>query len=163
MRRFNRFYTERIGVLEDRKLYAPFSLAETRVLYELAHRERVTASDLTRDLGLDPGYLSRMLRRFQKKGLIRRRPAPEDARQNLLSLTRAGARAFAPLEEASCRVLRPLLEQLAPAERARVVAAMDVIEALLGGRRRLSGRGAFRRGLNPAGGAPPRPGGEIED
>lgn len=133
MRRFNRFYTEKIGLLEDRKLYAPFSLTETRVLYELAHRQRVTASDLTRDLGLDPGYLSRMLRRFQKQGLVTRRPAPEDARQNLLTLTRAGERAFAPLEEASCRVLQPLLERLKPAARARIVAAMDEIEALLGG------------------------------
>jgi DNA-binding MarR family transcriptional regulator/N-acetylglutamate synthase-like GNAT family acetyltransferase len=132
MRAFNRFYTHRIGVLEDGRLYAPFSLAETRVLYELAHRDRVTASDLVRDLGLDPGYLSRMLRSFEKKGLVRRRPAPEDARQSLLGLTAAGARAFAPTEAASRRVLRPLLARLDAPARGRVMAAMDTLEALLG-------------------------------
>lgn len=131
MRRFNRFYTHKIGVLEDGKLYAPFSLAETRVLYELAHRDRVTASDLVRDLGLDAGYLSRMLRAFEKKGLVSRRPAPEDARQSLLLLTAAGRRTFAPLEEESRRVLHPLLARLDEAGRAELLGAMDSITRLL--------------------------------
>src|SRR5690606_35433845 len=124
MRRFNRFYTQKIGVLEDGRLYAPFSLAETRVLYELAHRDRVTASDLVRDLGLDAGYLSRMLRSFSKQGLITKQPAPEDARQSLLRLTAAGRKTFAPLEEASQQVLAPLLQRLKPAERAQLAGAM---------------------------------------
>lgn len=132
MRRFNRFYTQKIGVLEDGKLYAPYSLAETRVLYELAHRKRVTASDLVRDLGLDAGYLSRMLRSFSRQGLIAKKPAPEDARQNLLTLTAAGRRTFAPLETASQRVLMPLLEKLTEAERAQLTGAMKTIERLLG-------------------------------
>lgn len=132
MRRFNRFYTKTIGVLEDGKLYAPFSLAETRVLYELAHRDRVTASDLTRDLGLDAGYLSRMLRGFVKKGLVTKTAAEGDARQSLLRLTAMGRKTFAPLEEASRRVLQPLLEKLNEADRVRVMAAMDTIESLLG-------------------------------
>ena len=133
MRRFNRFYTQKIGVLEDGRLYAPFSLAETRVLYELAHRDRVTASDLVRDLGLDAGYLSRMLRNFAKRGLVARKPAPEDARQSLLTLTAAGRKTFAPLETASQRVLAPLLQRLNPNERAQLAGAMAIIERLLGG------------------------------
>ena len=132
MRRFNRFYTHKIGVLEDGKLYAPFSLAETRVLYELAHRDRVTASDLVRDLGLDAGYLSRMLGRFTKQGMVTRQPAKDDARQNLLQITPKGRRTMAPLEAASNRVLEPLLARLSPAERTRLGAAMDEIESLLG-------------------------------
>lgn len=132
MRSFNRFYTQKIGVLEDGRLYAPFSLAETRVLYELAHRDRVTASDLVRDLGLDAGYLSRMLRSFAKRGLVARKAAKEDARQSLLSLTAAGHRTFAPLETASQRVLAPLLQRLTPAERTQLTGAMATIRRLLG-------------------------------
>lgn len=133
MRQFNRFYTHKIGVLEDGKLYAPFSLAETRVLYELAHRDRVTASDLVRDLSLDAGYLSRMLARFAKQGLVTRRPTKEDARQSLLQLTAKGRRTMAPLEVASSRVLEPLLARLSPVERAQLTNAMTTIESLLGG------------------------------
>lgn len=131
MRRFNRFYTQKIGLLEGGKLYDPFSLTETRLLYEIAHRERVTASDLVRDLGIDAGYLSRLLRGFEKQGLVARKAAKEDARQSLLSLTAAGRRAFAPQEDVSRRVLSPLVERLAPAERTRLVDAMDTITQLL--------------------------------
>ena len=133
MRRFNRFYTQKIGILDDSRTYAPFSLAETRVLYELAHRDRVTASDLVRDLGLDAGYLSRILRSFARQGLIAKAPAPEDARQSLLTLTAAGRKTFAPLETASQRVLAPLLQRLKPDERAQLAGAMATIERLLGG------------------------------
>lgn len=131
MRAFNRFYTHKIGLLEGSKLYDPFSLAETRVLYEIAHRPRVTASDLVRDIGIDAGYLSRMLRGFERQGLIARRAAKEDARQSVLSLTAAGRKAFAPQEDVSRRLLSPLLERLAPPDRARLVTAMDTITQLL--------------------------------
>ncbi len=131
MRRFNRFYTHKIGLLEGSRLYDPFSLAETRVLYEIAYRLRVTASDLVRDIGIDAGYLSRMLRGFEKQGLIMRKAAKEDARQSVLSLTAAGRKAFAPQEDVSRRVLSPLLERLAPPDRARLVGAMDTITQLL--------------------------------
>lgn len=131
MRRFNRFYTQKIGLLEGGKLYDPFSLTETRVLYEIAHRDRVTASDLVRELGIDAGYLSRLLRGFAKQGLVTRKAAKEDARQSLLSLTAAGRRAFAPQEDVSRRVLSPLIERLAPEDRARLVAAMETITRLL--------------------------------
>jgi DNA-binding MarR family transcriptional regulator/GNAT superfamily N-acetyltransferase len=132
MRRFNRFYTHKIGLLEGSRLYDPFSLTETRVLYEIAHRDRVTASDLVRDLGLDAGYLSRMLRGFEKQGLVARKSAREDARQSLLTLTAAGRKAFAPQEEVSRRVLRPLLQKLPPDERGQLIGAMETIARLLG-------------------------------
>ncbi len=131
MRRFNRFYTQKIGLLEGSKLYEPFSLAETRVLYELSYRDRVTASDLVRDLGMDAGYLSRMLRGFEKQGLITRKAAKEDARQSVLGLTAKGRKAFAPQEDVSRRLLSPLLEQLAPEDRTRLVGAMDTLTELL--------------------------------
>lgn len=131
MRRFNRFYTQKIGLLEGSKLYDPFSLAETRVLYELAHRDRVTASDIVRDLGMDAGYLSRMLRSFEKQGFVSRKPAPGDARQSLLQLTAIGRRAFDPQQEVSRRVLRPLIERLSADDRAALTAAMETITRLL--------------------------------
>ena len=131
MRAFNRFYTQKIGLLEGGKLYDPYSLTETRVLYEIAHRDRVTASDLVRELGIDAGYLSRLLRGFEKQGLVTRKPAPEDARQSLLRLTAAGRKAFAPQEDVSRRVLSPLIERLPADERVRLVDAMDTITRLL--------------------------------
>jgi len=132
VRQFNRFYTRRIGLLEDRKLYAPFSLAECRILYELARREQVTASDLVRDLGLDPGYLSRMLRSFAKRGLIAKQTARRDARQSLLKLTHAGREVLASLEEISSRQVGDMLERLSSSERRCLTAAMATIESLLG-------------------------------
>src|SRR5262247_926351 len=101
VRRFNRFYTRRIGVLQEGLLKSPFSLTEARVLYELSHRESVTASALARYLDLDPGYLSRILKRFEERGLITRIASNRDARQNLAALTPLGQAAFAPLDRHS--------------------------------------------------------------
>src|SRR3569832_666695 len=98
LRGFNRFYTGRIGVL-DPYLGSDFSLTEVRVLYELAHRDQPTASELARDLQLDAGYLSRILRRFDTHGWIARVPSPADARQSLLKLTQKGHDVFAPLQQ----------------------------------------------------------------
>src|SRR3712207_9144611 len=98
VRRFTRFYTRRIGVLHEGLLGSPFSLTEGRVIYELAQREGTTAAELGKDLGLDPGYLSRILRGFTGKGLIARRSSESDGRQAPLSLTPAGREAFAAID-----------------------------------------------------------------
>jgi DNA-binding MarR family transcriptional regulator/N-acetylglutamate synthase-like GNAT family acetyltransferase len=134
IRRFNRFYTQRIGVLREGLHESPFSLAEARVLYELAHRPPVTASALAKDLALDPGYLSRILRRFAAQGLIERSRSEADGRQSFITPTPSGRAAFAPLDRASREEIGELLAPLAEPEQRRLVAATRSIEALLGER-----------------------------
>lgn len=131
VRRFNRFYTQRIGVLNEGLLDSPFSLTEVRVLYELAHRKRVTASDLATSLGLDKGYLSRILKRFRAKRWIARSASRDDARSRWLVLTPAGRRAFAPLERRSRKEVRAMLAGLDDAKRERVLSAMSVVRDAL--------------------------------
>lgn len=130
VRAFNRFYTQRIGMLK-RYLDTDFTLTEVRVLYELAHRPPLAARDLVRDLELDPGYLSRILRRFEDKGWLRREPAPHDARQSLLRLTEAGHATFAPLQEKSRQETAALLAPLAPAARPRLIRSLETVHRLL--------------------------------
>lgn len=132
VRAFNRFYTRHIGVLGERHLESPFSLTEMRVFYELAHRDAPSAAELGRDLGLDAGYLSRILRRFESRGFVGRRPSPADARQSLLHLTRKGRAAFAPLEARARDEVEALLGRVPGADRHKVVDAMSTIERLLG-------------------------------
>ena len=137
VRRFNRFYTRRIGVLGPRLYESPYSLAEVRVLYELAHAAGpVTATALTDSLAIDAGYLSRILRGFVARGLVRRRRSARDGREQLVALTAAGRRALAPLERASQDEVRSLIAPLGVDGGARLASAMDTIEALLrdGGR-----------------------------
>jgi DNA-binding MarR family transcriptional regulator/GNAT superfamily N-acetyltransferase len=134
IRRFNRFYTRQIGVLGDGYLGSPFSLSEVRVLYELAHRDESTASELSRELGLDAGYLSRMLRGFEQHGLVGRRRSASDGRRSLLSLTEHGRAVFAPLDAGARDQIAGLLGGLSTEEQERVVAAMGTIERLLGDR-----------------------------
>lgn len=131
VRRFNRFYTGRIGVLEERLLRSPFSLTEARVIYELARLGMATATQLGDELDLDAGYLSRILRGFRERGLVERRVSPDDGRRILLSLTEAGREAFGRLDAASADEVRTLLTELSPPDRERLVGAMDEIEELL--------------------------------
>lgn len=131
VRRFNRFYTRRIGVLDETLLESPFSLTEVRVLYEIAHRDRPTATQIREELGLDRGYLSRLLAGLARAGLVRRRQSARDGRESLLSLTAAGRRAFAPLESRSSRQVASMLEELPADGRRILVGAMASIERIL--------------------------------
>ena len=130
LRAFNRFYTQRIGVLK-RYLDSDFTLTEVRVLYELAHRPESTATELGRDLALDAGYLSRLLRRFEERGWIVRTPAAHDARQSILRLTHAGHDAVAPLQQKSRDETAALLATGPKAARGRVIEAMGTVQSLL--------------------------------
>jgi DNA-binding MarR family transcriptional regulator/GNAT superfamily N-acetyltransferase len=132
VRGFNRFYTRKIGILREGHLDSPFSLSEVRVMYELFHRASPSAAELAQDLGLDPGYLSRMLSGFERRGLIERKPSALDGRRSLLSLTEQGRATFAPLDERARDEIEGLLGPLAPAARSRLVAAMQSIENVLG-------------------------------
>jgi DNA-binding MarR family transcriptional regulator/GNAT superfamily N-acetyltransferase len=153
VREFNRFYTRRIGVLEEGLLHSPWSLTEVRVLYELAQRDGLrglpcaptrsgscsplgrpgglTARDLARDLGLDHGYLSRILQRFAREGLVRRDKSAGDARERVLTLTAQGRRAFAPLDKRSQKEVGAMLAPLTDPQQARLVGAMQAIEGIL--------------------------------
>ena len=131
MRRFTRFYTRQIGLLNEHLYDSPFSLTEVRVLYELAHRPSTTAAELARDLALDAGYLSRILRRFEAQGLVVKTASPRDARQSLLAISARGRKAFAPLETRSGRQVGALLDRISPAEQERLVSAMETIQAIL--------------------------------
>jgi len=133
VRRFTRFYTRQIGLLEEGLHRSPFSLTEARILYELAHRDGLTASNLGRALALDAGYLSRILKAFETKGLVARAPAERDGRSNVLALTPAGRKAFEPLDRASQSAVSDMIAPLSRGERGRLANAMGRIEALLGG------------------------------
>lgn len=133
VRAFNRFITRHVGALNEGLLDSSFSLTETRILYELANRPGVTASDLRRDLGLDPGYLSRILRNFRERGLVDTAPAPSDARRQELTLTDTGRRIFAPLNQRSRDEVAAMLAPLSDADQARLVEAMGTVETLLSG------------------------------
>lgn len=127
VRAFNRFYTRQIGLLREGYLTSRFSLTEVRVLYELAHREIAIASEIASDLDLDAGYLSRILERFRKLGLVRRIRSERDGRQQHLELTKKGSSTFQPLDEAANTEIAALLRRIPNAERNRVVTAMTTI------------------------------------
>jgi DNA-binding MarR family transcriptional regulator/GNAT superfamily N-acetyltransferase len=134
VRRFNRFWTHRIGVLREGFLESEFSLTEVRVLYELAHREETTASELGEELGLDAGYLSRILRGFEKRGLVHKSPSEADGRRKLLRITERGREVFAPLDERSRADIGAMLGGMSIEEQDLLVGAMRTIERLLGAR-----------------------------
>ncbi len=137
LREFNRFYTRRIGVLHEGLHDTRFSLAESRLLWELAHaHDDTTATELARRLDLDAGYLSRLLRGLKQRGLVKASRSPTDARQTHLSLNAAGRRAFSPLDRRSQAEVSALLAALDDAQQQQLLAAMASIETLLGARRK---------------------------
>jgi len=131
VRAFNRFYTRKIGVL-DGMASSPFSLAEARVLYELAHQSQPTASDIRKELGLDAGYMSRIVRDLEGRKLVRRERSKLDERQSFLSLTTKGRTAFAGLDQRSNRDIAAMLDQLSPAQRNQLVDVVQTARRLLG-------------------------------
>jgi len=132
VRSFNRFYTRKLGVLDQQLLKTPFSLSEARVLYELANGENLAAKEIGIELGLDPGYLSRIIQNFDENGLITRKPLSSDRRQYQLSLTAKGRQAFAKLDRSSHDDVAAMLATLPRGDSERLIGAMAVIERLLG-------------------------------
>lgn len=131
VRRFNRFFTRRIGVLREGLLHSRFSLTEARVLFELAHSEEPVASDLSRELGLDPGYLSRTLARLEQQDLVVRVRSEADGRRRILSLTPDGEEAFSLLDSRSREEVAEMLGGLSEGDQRRLLEAMDAIEGIL--------------------------------
>jgi DNA-binding MarR family transcriptional regulator/GNAT superfamily N-acetyltransferase len=130
IRRFNRFFTRQIGVLREGLLHSPYSLTEARIIYDLAHREVVTAADLGRELGLDAGYLSRIVSRLEQQGLLDRLPSESDGRQRLLRLTPAGEQAFALLDQRARDEVGEMLHNLSEEEQQRLLTSMQTIESV---------------------------------
>lgn len=131
IRGFNRFYTRKLGLIEPKLVHSPFTLQEARILYEIRHRPACTATDLTRDLGLDPGFVSRTLQALQRRQIVTRKPAKHDGRINELSLTAKGRTAQAELERRSSEEVGNLLVSLDDSQRGAVVRAMATIERTL--------------------------------
>ena len=132
VRGFNRFYTKQIGLLRNGYLQSTFSLTQVRVLYELAHHGGLTATDLSKELGLDPGYLSRILLGFSKLGLLLRTSSERDARQTYLSLSQKGKKMFVQLDSKTQAEIETMLARLSPGDQILLVGAMQAIERLLG-------------------------------
>ena len=139
VRRFSRFYTRQIGVLDEGLLRTPFSLTEARVLYEIAHRERAVATELGEELSIDAGYLSRVLGRFHERGLVRKSASDADGRRYELSLTARGRKAFADLNAASHEQIEGMLARLTPEAQRRLVTAMRTVEDVLDAHQDLPG------------------------
>ena len=130
VRRFNRLFTRQIGVLREGLLHSPYALTEARIIYELAHRDVVTAADLCRELGLDAGYLSRIVSRLEQQGLLDRLPSESDGRQRLLRLTSAGEQAFALLDKRARDEVAEMLHNLSEEEQQRLLTSMQTIESV---------------------------------
>jgi DNA-binding MarR family transcriptional regulator/GNAT superfamily N-acetyltransferase len=131
IRAFNRFYTARVGALNDGLLATAHPLPEARVLYELGQRERTDTGDLRRTLELDAGYLSRLLGRLEEQGLLARERSQADARRQVVALTPAGRDAYTTLDRRSAAEIATVLDGLAPPDRARLRAAMDTVREVL--------------------------------
>jgi DNA-binding MarR family transcriptional regulator/GNAT superfamily N-acetyltransferase len=132
VRSFNRFYTRMIGLLHEGMLKSAFSLTEVRLMYEISHRDKPTATELARDLSLDAGYLSRILAGFEKRGFLKRTRSESDGRQTHLSLTKAGSKAFQPLDRGADKEVEAMLIKLSDPQQDQLVDSMRRIEQLIG-------------------------------
>jgi DNA-binding MarR family transcriptional regulator/GNAT superfamily N-acetyltransferase len=132
VRRFNRFYTRLVGALDKGHLHSSFSLAETRVLYEIAHGDTPMATDLARDLRLDPGYLSRMLRGFERRGLVERVRSASDGRRNHLQLTPKGRSIFEDLDARASAAVADVLAPFVDGQQQQLLDSMRTIESIFG-------------------------------
>ena len=149
VRQFSRFFTRKIGVLHEGLLGSPLSLTEGRVVWELAQRVRTTASELAAELGLDTGYLSRILGGFEKRGLIDRKPSERDGRQVVIALTAAGRALYASIDNSSRDAVAAMLGELDHADQDRLVAALETAEKLLGQSRKFVGPSYILRSHQP--------------
>lgn len=131
IRHFNRFFTRQIGVLREGLLHSPYSLTEARIIFELANRDNLTAANLGRELGLDAGYLSRILNKFARQNLIEKKPSDSDGRQRLINLTAEGQEAFSLLDSRSNDEISEMLDELSESDRMRLVDGMHTIEGIL--------------------------------
>jgi len=130
IRRFNRFFTRQIGVLREGLLHSPYSLTEARIIFELANGSNLTASNLGNELGLDAGYLSRILHKLEQQNLIEKTRSDDDGRQRLISLTTAGQNAFSLLDNRSNDEVAEMLSELNESDRVRLIEAMHTIEGI---------------------------------
>jgi len=144
VRAFNRFYTQRIGVLQHGLLRSPYSLTEVRVLYELANSASLTATELENRLRLDPGYLSRILRSFERGGLLLRERSKKDGRQSLLRLTTQGRKVFSALNARQSSEVGKMLRSVPEGARERLIASMQTIQKVLDGDAAVSGKVSLR-------------------
>lgn len=131
IREFNRFYTRQIGLLDQGFLGSPYTLTEVRVLYELAHRDNPTATEIARELSLDAGYLSRLLKKLEKQGHLDRGRDAEDARQRPLRLTRTGRQVFESLDRESGKQISAMIAALGPGQVSELVGSMRTVHRLL--------------------------------
>jgi DNA-binding MarR family transcriptional regulator/GNAT superfamily N-acetyltransferase len=144
VRAFNRFYTQRIGVLQRGLLHSPYSLTEVRVLYELANGTDLTATELQNLLRLDPGYASRILRRFERDGLLSRERSKIDGRQRFLRLTARGRKAFSALNARQSSEVGEMLRSVPDSELERLIASMQTIQKVLNGDPARTGKASLR-------------------
>jgi DNA-binding MarR family transcriptional regulator/GNAT superfamily N-acetyltransferase len=144
VRAFNRFYTQRIGVLQRGVLQSPHSLTEVRVLYELANGTDLTATDIQRLLGLDPGYLSRILRSFERSGMLLRERSRKDGRRSLIHLTAHGRKVFAALNARQSSDVEKMLQSVPDPSREKLIGSMQMIQKMLNGDAAGGGKASLR-------------------
>jgi len=132
IRRFNRFFTRKLGVLREGLLHSTYSLSESRIIYEIANRDNLIAAELSKELGLDAGYLSRILDRLEQQGLIQKVHSELDARQRFLQLTKEGEKAFKLLDDRSREEISEMLSRLSEQDQEQLLQAMHTVQQVLG-------------------------------